>query len=68
MLVLATDWNFSTTRTFGQDGVTVDVYKLVDGRPVYHTRGKQFPDGNNADAWGVRQGLLKTYQSKETPK
>lgn len=62
MLVLAGEWNFSMTRTFGQDGVVCDVYKMVDGRPVYHTRGKWFPNGDDADVWGVRHGLLKHYQ------
>jgi hypothetical protein len=68
VLVLATDWGFSICRTFGRDGVTCDVYRLdTSGKPEFHTQGKPFPSGPDADAWGVEQGLLKEYQSQEKP-
>ena len=67
MLVLATDWGFSICHTFGHDGVTCDVYWLdAGGKTEFHTKGKAFPSGPDADAWGVEQGLLKEYQPQET--
>lgn len=71
-LVLATDWNVSTTTGYGIKGVLLDVYRIVPRTPtpddpmtvevVYKVKGMTFPDHDSADAYALESGYLKIYR------